>query len=93
MGKWKYLNFLVIIVILVFMFGTLASRYHVGTFTYLLVISGIVFLTIAGTYIFMVRINMQKPPSKGISENAKNQINNIKTRPKVVLKPRNKNNE
>lgn len=91
MGKWKYINWAITVIILFFMYGTLSKRYNAGWETYLIVTAGWLMILGSGIYVFVLKIKHKRknyPISHYTQASTK-----PKPRPKVVLNQRNKNDQ
>lgn len=95
MGKWKYINLLILIVAIIYMYLHIHTNYGGNTTAYIAASLGIVMLYALGHYIFVHNIKKQgknkkittQPPSKPKPEKPR-----PKARPKVILKQKpNKN--
>ena len=68
MGKWRYINWLIVLIILAHMYYYFSSRYEATWLVYVLSTVGWVSVAILGYYIFVHRINhprgVEKNPEK-----------------------------
>ncbi|MEX2336339.1 MAG: hypothetical protein WD555_03610 [Fulvivirga sp.] len=85
MGKWKYVNIVVLVIILVFMYRYFLISYDAPLHLYITTTLGWFIMAFLGYYIFSYRI---KKESKSPKEEIK--VKKSTERPKVGLK-RNKN--
>ena len=86
MGKWKYVNWLIVLIILGHMYYFLWSRYEAPTSVYLLATAGWLVTAIIGYYIFVYRID--RPGSRQINSTVEPPLSKpgLKERPKVSFK-------
>lgn len=86
MGKWKYINWLVVVVVLVFMYNHFSVRYEASLNVY--VLSTIGWLTMGGLahYIFVFSINKTDKNTKNLVTTPEITKTAARERPKVVLK-------
>ena len=78
MGRWKYVNWLVVLIILAHMYYYFSKRYEAHLIVYVLATAGWLAVALLGYYIYVYRINrstehdrkplaetsLPKPPSK-----------------------------
>ena len=57
MGKWKYINWLIVLIILAHMYHYISHRYDGTATAYVLSTIGWLLMTILGYYVFVFRIN------------------------------------
>lgn len=57
MGKWKYINWLIVLIIIAHMYYYFSNRYEANLMVYVLSTAGWLSTAILGYYIFMYRIN------------------------------------
>ena len=61
MGKWKYVNWLIVLIILAHMYYYFSRRYEAQAFLYVLATAGWLAIAILGYYIYVHRINRSGP--------------------------------
>ena len=85
MGKWKYINWLIVLIILGHMYYYFSSRYEATLLVYVLSTAGWVSVAILGYYIFVRRINHPRGEEKN-PENPSPLPRQAAVRPKVTFK-------
>ncbi len=83
MAKWKYFNWLLVAVILVFMYLHFAVRYKAGATAYWVATIGWLIAFALGYYIFDYNLKKSKTTSR---KTEMKPIEKIKERPKIKLK-------
>ncbi|MDN5205351.1 hypothetical protein QQ008_28460 [Fulvivirgaceae bacterium BMA10] len=84
MGKWKYFNWTVVVVIWFFMFGTFIKRYEAPTNVYIYAITGWFLMVLLGFYIFGYKLKKTSSKQQLNKSNLKkNNSNQASNRPKV----------
>lgn len=89
MGKWKYLNWLITVIVLAHMYRYFFVRYQASASVYILSTIGWLLLGAVGYYIFVFR--MRQPDKVQTRPTAKttNQNTSPRERPKVVFRKKN----
>jgi len=86
MGNWKYLNWAIVIIILVHMYWYFYVRYEAPSGIYIVATAAWLVITALGYYIFVYKIHQtHKSARKPIAENATPKFG-TKEKPKVVFR-------
>ncbi|MEK6482452.1 hypothetical protein WJR50_33260 [Catalinimonas sp. 4WD22] len=86
MGKWLYINILLLLVSLVFMYLHFATYYQPPWHVYVLASLFCIILYGLGHYVFVYKMKVEVRPAKQVETKASVQANPKAERPKVVLK-------
>ena len=86
MGKWKYINWLIVVTILLHMYYYFSSRYEANALLYVLATAGWFFLAVAGYYIYVYRMNRPDMGKKNTITQTPLPTPPVKARPKVSFK-------
>ena len=85
MGKWKYVNWLIVLIILAHMYYYFSRRYEAHALVYALATAGWLALAILGYYVYVYRINRSGQIGKTSSEIPLTKPT-VRERPKVSFK-------
>lgn len=89
MGKWKYINWLVVAIILGFMYRHFLVRYEANSITYILTTVGWLVVAAAGYYVFVYRMRashgVARPASRRTSHTTITDAVKARPKPKVTL--------
>ena len=85
MGKWKYINWLIVLIILAQMYYYFSYRYEAHVLVYVLATAGWLSTALLGYYIFVHRINRSSRRDKNPSETPLPKPP-VRERPKVTFK-------
>lgn len=88
MGKWKYINLVILVVAIVFMYLHIHNRYENNLTAYLAASLGILLLYATGHYIFVFKMKKAKKNKYTKKQTAPKKADPRNSRPKVVLKPK-----
>lgn len=86
MGKWKYINWLVVLIILVHMYYYFSNRYEAHVLLYVLATAGWLVLAILGYYIYVYRLRRTSDCDKNTIAGAPLRKSPVRERPKVTFK-------
>jgi hypothetical protein len=88
MGRWVYVNYLIILVILIYMYRHFAVRYDAPLEVY--VLATVVFILLAGSGFYIFHYRLKKAAGGFAKADVKIKPRSTGERPKVVLKKRRK---
>ena len=86
MGKWKYINWLIVLIILAHMYYYFSERYDANLMLYALSTIGWLSTVILGYYIFVYRINRSGGHQKNTTVESPPPKAPLRERPKVTFK-------
>lgn len=86
MGRWKYVNWLIVAFVLAHMYYYLAKRYEAHAMVYVLATVGWVTTAILGYYIYVYRINRLDRHHRNTIAEPPSPKPPFKERPKVTFK-------
>lgn len=89
MGKWKYVNWLIVLIILAHMYYYFSKRYEAHALVYVLATTAWVVTAILGYYIYVYRINRSDPRAGKTMQAAPLPKAHVRERPKVAFKKKN----
>ena len=91
MGKWKYINWLIVLIILAHMYYYMSHRYEAPAMVYVLATAGWLAITILGYHIFVYRINRTGRRDRNTIAEAQSPKPPARERPKVTFKKKDAN--
>lgn len=86
MGKWKYINWLIVLIILAQMYYYFSNRYEAHILVYVLATAGWLSIALLGYYIFVYRINRSSQRDKNPIAETPLPKPPARERPKVIFK-------
>ena len=91
MGKWKYINWLIVLIILAHMYYYFSNRYEAHILVYVLATAGWLLMAILGYYIYMYRIRRPGRRERSVVTGPPLPKSPVRERPKVTFKKKDKN--
>lgn len=86
MGKWKYINWLIVVIILAHMYYYISHRYDGPPLVYVLSTAGWLVMALLGYYVFVYRISRPRRSAENPLPEKQLPKPGVKERPKVTFR-------